>query len=555
MSRPQSAQALAYWLAVPVFAIVALLIGAAVWAMMHAAARLDGLQNRSETTLARTAFATASDPIVRSIQDYSFWDETYDQTGGEIDLEWAEQNLGPYLSKTYSATHVFVFAGDGKMLYASIPGKDGSVQFVSEREDQLAGLITPELRSIGVAALDKARADDISGIQGFVRYQDQPVFIAARPIRPDNPERQAKDKPINALVMILTLDEEALTKLSTAFGLPNLRLSHEGMVGLDAPIAGMRGMKVSWYRRTPSREFFTESLEVLVPVALLAFILIALAGRGWMRAVRTVRDAEFDALAERAKSVQDTARAKSLFIANMSHELRTPLNAIIGFSEIIKDQMFGPANAQKYASYAGDIHASGKHLLRIVNNILTLSKIEAQQQRITIEDVELPEIAANAILMARQDADKRQVSIETSIADGLRARADAQALTQIVINLVSNAVKFSERGGTVRLQVAAGQSGESVRVVVADNGCGIPAETLSQLGQPFTQAEDPYRRNYQGTGLGLSICFALARGMGATLEIESAVNKGTTATLTLPAAAMKPDQATQSALTPAPHAA
>lgn len=525
---------MALWLGVPVFGIIAILAAAALWVGAQSAARIDAVSSSLEAKLAKTAFLSASDPIVRSAQDYSFWDETYDQTNGSIDLKWAEENLGPYLVKTYSATHVFVIDRMGRIGYATVPGADGHAQLKAGQDGDIVFFGEEPILNVAASALYAPDGEDFAQMQGFIVYKGLPAFVAARPIRPDNPERQGKAPSKNALVLVRTFGDADVKSLSAAFGLPGLTVSAEGPVALNAPPGQTSAVKVNWTHREIGGQFIDELGRVLLPVSVAALLLLAVTGVGWYRAFSAVRDAELQALEERAKSVQDTARAKSLFVANMSHELRTPLNAIIGFSEVIKSEMLGKVSVPKYIEYAGDIYASGKHLLGIVNNILTLSKIEAQQQRVQIEDVDAADASSEALRMTAPIAAKRGIRIETEFEDGPVARADRQALTQIAVNLLSNAIKFSEPNGLVRFRISMADG--AVVMTVADSGCGIPPETLTQLGRPFTQAEDPYRRNYQGSGLGLSICFALARAMDGELTIQSEVDKGTLAQLTLPAA-------------------
>lgn len=544
-----SAHKLALWLAGPVAAIVVVAILGAAWVVTTSAAQIDNVQAANERKLLQTAITALSNSVARTSADYAFWDETYDAMAAEgpVDLDWTEKNLGPYLAKTYGLTHFFVFDRRGEIRYASVLHGEG--------QKQLRDAAAPEIASLDLTALRASAKRLLAGpqkpethAQGFVEIGGDPAFAVVRPIFPDSVERTPKDGASHALVILKTLDVAVVQEMSESYGLKGLRLGPGFQVALsplngDTPVTGF-----SWTTNKLGAKFARDNAETLLPLGISAVILMVLAGAGWWRAVASIRNAEIQALSDRARSVQETSRAKSLFVANMSHELRTPLNAIIGFSEVIKGQMFGPLNQPKYVEYAADIHASGAHLLGIVNNILTLSKIEAQQQRINIEDVGVADVVSEALRMCRPDAAKRKVTIESHFDGAPVARADPQALTQIAVNLLSNAIKFSEPQSQVRLNVTAANG--AVTLTVQDTGCGIPPETLTHLGRPFTQAEDPYRRNYQGTGLGLSISFALAREMNGELRIESQVDQGTTATLTLPLTA-----AQENAATPAPHAA
>jgi two-component system cell cycle sensor histidine kinase PleC len=221
----------------------------------------------------------------------------------------------------------------------------------------------------------------------------------------------------------------------------------------------------------------------------------------------------------------------------MSHEFRTPLNAVNGLSELIKNDTLELGVPEKYKEYAGDIMASGQHLLRIVNNLLLFSKIEAKQHQSSLEAVSLSEEVTSTYRMLRVLAEQRGVQLTCQyIAPSVLVTADRQALVQIVVNVVGNALKFSPANSHVRVEFAVMRELGLCDLRVVDEGCGIPEKTLQQLGQPFVQADGVYTRREQGTGLGLAICLKLAAQMGARLTIDSIEGKGTTVTLRLPLA-------------------
>jgi len=239
----------------------------------------------------------------------------------------------------------------------------------------------------------------------------------------------------------------------------------------------------------------------------------------------------------RAIAAEDANKSKNLFIANMSHELRTPLNAIIGFSELMSTQVLGPMGNPRYAGYVRDIHASGNHLLGIVNNLLLFSKIEAGQHRIHLEELSLRKELAYVERLMQFDAERCRVLLACDAPDEeVYVTADQQSLRQVLINVIGNAIKFSDENDSVTVRFDSTRDGRQHRLRIVDTGCGIPRKTLEQLGNPFVQAEDAYARKYQGTGLGLAICFGLAEAMGSNIDIESEKDRGTTVTLTLPAA-------------------
>ena len=222
----------------------------------------------------------------------------------------------------------------------------------------------------------------------------------------------------------------------------------------------------------------------------------------------------------------------------MRHELRTPLNAIIGFSEIMTQEAFGPVTNNKYKEYVRLIYGGGQHLLSLVNDILLMAKIEAGQHRIKLEPLDFENEVANVVSMTQIQADKRDVRIVSlPVRPPVRGLADQISLQQVLLNLLGNAVKFSPEKGEVRIACGCDANTYAPWISVADDGCGIPPETLERLGKPFVQAEDVYARRNQGTGLGLAISFRLAEAMNVRIKIDSEVGRGTRAVLKFPLSA------------------
>lgn len=241
--------------------------------------------------------------------------------------------------------------------------------------------------------------------------------------------------------------------------------------------------------------------------------------------------AALDDAADQAAAIEV---AKSRFLAAVSHELRTPLNAIIGFSDLLLHEAVSGPLPVKQAEHVGLIREAGNHLLAVVNSILDISKIEAGAYAIHPEPFELiSAMELTVSLMASQAAEKG-VALEIAGRDDMgELDADQRAVHQILLNLVSNAIKFTPHGGRVRLSAAL--RGERIALMVADNGIGIAASDLAGLGQPFTQVQNDYTRKFEGTGLGLSLVKGLVSLHDGELAIESAPGEGTTVTVSLPA--------------------
>jgi two-component system, cell cycle sensor histidine kinase PleC len=256
--------------------------------------------------------------------------------------------------------------------------------------------------------------------------------------------------------------------------------------------------------------------------------------------------AEKDALIgelEQAKANSDEARrraeeanlAKSRFLATMSHELRTPLNAILGFSEVMKAEIFGPHATPTYREYAGDIHESGQHLLNLINEILDLSRIEAGRYDLNEESVRLAYVVEDCHHLLKLRAKKRGLAIREIVEAGLPpVWADERAMRQIVLNLLSNAIKFTPQGGEIRLKLGWTASGGQY-VSVADTGPGIPEEEIPTVLASFGQGSLAIKTAEQGAGLGLPIVKGLIDLHGGTFALKSRLREGTEVIVTLPA--------------------
>jgi two-component system cell cycle sensor histidine kinase PleC len=238
-------------------------------------------------------------------------------------------------------------------------------------------------------------------------------------------------------------------------------------------------------------------------------------------------------LKEAKESAESAYASKTRFLANMSHELRTPLNAIIGFSEMIQRQLLGPMGNARYLDYIGGIRQSGEHLLDLINDILDMSKIEVGKYELYVEELNIGKIIRLAIHMVEGRAHESQIRlVADDIPDDVQIMADRRALMQILLNLMSNAVKFTKPGGTVDVRCFRELGG--VAIVVADTGIGIPKEKLSLVTLPFEQVSSEFTRNHEGSGLGLAITKDLIELHGGTLDIDSEVGVGTIVTVLLP---------------------
>jgi signal transduction histidine kinase len=291
------------------------------------------------------------------------------------------------------------------------------------------------------------------------------------------------------------------------------------------------------------------TIAILRTVAVLGFALVLALfafglGRHWkhqdilVRAQADLRRQEdrtaaFEAMRVAKEAAEGANLAKSEFLTTMSHELRTPLNAILGFSDMMIAEMLGPLGNPRYRSYAKDIHDSGSHLLALINDILDLSKSVAGKLDLAENRVDARALVETACRLVQPRVSAARLTLTSTLPqDSVLMIGDARKLTQILLNLLSNAYKFTAPGGTIECSLAVDAAG--IRFVVADDGIGIPADQLERVLQPFAQVDSSLSRRHEGTGLGLALVKAMAELHGGSLDLASAAGTGTTATVTIP---------------------
>ena len=255
--------------------------------------------------------------------------------------------------------------------------------------------------------------------------------------------------------------------------------------------------------------------------------------------------AEDESAAARVQS-EIANRTKTEFLANMSHELRSPLNSVLGFAEIMRDELFGPLGSERYKGYAEDILQSANHLLAVINDILDISKIEARKLDLDESDVDVSAIIEVSARLMRARIEQAGLRLEMNVGPELpHLYVDSRKMKQILLNLISNAVKFTPTGGKVTITARLTDEGDFA-IIVADTGIGIAPENIEKALSPFTQVDSSLSRKYEGTGLGLPLSKALAELHGGKLEIQSALNAGTAVSVTMPATRVIPGRAPKS---------
>ena len=262
------------------------------------------------------------------------------------------------------------------------------------------------------------------------------------------------------------------------------------------------------------------------------------------------REAAYEALRQAKEEAEAANQAKSGFLATMSHELRTPLNAIIGFSEMMLREVLGSLGNEQYRAYVGDIHASGAHLLQIINDILDLSKAESGKIELSEDVFDLRDIMRSVSQLTVARIEKANLSQELDLAENLPPiHGDERKTKQVLLNLITNSIKFTPAGGRITV-TGRFDPEEGLAVTVSDTGIGIPEADLERVLKPFEQVDSSLSRQHQGTGLGLPLVKAIMEMHGGSLRLKSTLGAGTAVTVVFP-----PDRAVIEPIVDVPRSA
>ncbi|BCW90708.1 Sensor histidine kinase RcsC [Alphaproteobacteria bacterium SO-S41] len=461
--------------------------------------------------------------------DYALWDEFYQATRGSDLAGWAKANLGDRVRQTFGATEVWVVDDEGRILYSwSENGEDSGRRFLASHS----------LKTLAEAALARPETDGASALSGFAAFDGEAQIVAAAVISPFTDQLRAENgRAHNVFIVASAINAVVYPELADDFELSGFSFSPVAPGG-DAPavpLADVAGRPLGYLTWTVDGQFgafMAGYWPWLVALVIGIAVALAILAVRWQALITRLISVSLS-----AKAAEESSAAKSAFIANMSHELRTPLNAIIGFGEILSQEMFGPHAEPKYKEYAGDILASGEHLLAIINDILSIAKIEAGQHRIQAEACALDAVAGDVVRMVAGHAATADVRLILPRDPApLAVLADPKALRQVLLNLLSNALKFTAPGGAVTMSWTEKRLDRSVEIAVTDTGIGIAKDKLPLIGTPFFQIADVHARNTGGAGLGLSIVNGLVIAMGGTVDIDSEPGRGTVVTVRLPSA-------------------
>lgn len=522
--------------------------------------------------------------------DVTWWQDAYETLRGDVDPLWADDNIGIYYSENFGTTLSGAAGPDDRVLYAAYEGARGGEDILAAAIERIGGA------AAAVRAAPVEAPETVSGF--FRLGDDVYIFGlgALTPEYPTEAELtarrgldlllyllpalaligagiaalayrvlriwgntvdmvQAREQTLQAIFDgagdgIIVLDDRGCLRTfnraaQAIFGYDRAALAgrdirtlvtadatpaHAGESWLDACLAGRCGD-----RHSAGDLLGIRADGSTVPLAVTVNCLQLGSRRMCVGVLHdmTERLGIEAQLRDEMHRAEVASRAKSAFLANISHELRTPLNAIIGFAEFIRDGAFGPL-ARRYRDYAGDIHASGQHLLRLIEGILDLTLIEHGRARLDEETFDAGQAVDEALRLVEPAAQQTGVALVRAVPDGLPALvADRLKVRQILVNLLSNAVKFTDPGG--RVTAGAGPDADGgLAFTVTDTGIGMDAEMLERAFQAFAQAEESYARRRSGAGLGLTLSRQLAELHGGTLTLASTPGAGTTATVRLP---------------------
>ncbi|MBX3447178.1 MAG: hypothetical protein KF765_10505 [Parvibaculaceae bacterium] len=535
----------------PLVAVFTVFFCAILGLLVAGTAELDRFAHGQTRSLAQTAIAKALGDVAFVARDYSFWDASVENLIRNMNPDWADDNVGTYAWEELGMSRSLVLGPGNMPLYWMKEGETSS-------SDALFSLAPSLLRLAGRAR--ETSWSDPRAVSAFIRLDGGIFIVSASVITPEKPApKQIGMSGRGVLFFFREIDEDRLAEMSASYLLDDLTLlSAEAEGDFDSlPLEDDSGSTIAllgWKPPSPGFAFLRQTAP-WVSVILLVFagLMVVALKRAYLQAATVARlndelihrSTDLERSRSELTNALDGAvkanKAKSDFLAIMSHELRTPLNAVIGFSDLIRNQTFGPVGHRKYIEYGNDIHTSGQHLLSLISDILDVTRANEGTLALECRPVNLSSLVSKCLTIVTQQAVRRRIAVDVVERNAPNiVMGDEVRLTQILTNLVSNAVKASREGSRIRIRISAAAHGIALRVI--DNGSGIPKHELGTVTEPFRQAGsyqsvfNPYSSENAGTGLGLAIVKRLTEAHGGQLRILSKVGLGTVVEVTIPRA-------------------